>query len=39
MRCTGPISWSTEADVHAYGERLAAERRARGLPDLKLPKS
>ena len=28
-----------EADVHAYGERLAAERRARGLPDLKLPKS
>ena len=26
-----------EADVRAYGERLAAERRARGLPDLKLP--
>jgi hypothetical protein len=28
-----------EADVHSYGERLPAERRARGLPDLKLPKS
>ena len=25
-----------EADVRAYGERLAAERRARGLPDSEI---